>query len=185
MRTTYCFLPGLLAGIFFVNFGRRLFPDMEWGITAELLMSACDAETDRAALFAWIFGRRMREALLLAVFSLTWLGTAACALDALWYGAGFGILLASCVAQFGLRGLPVTAGCVLPQYIVYVPALMMLWSWCGENCRGIYGQRADFRGMKTPALLGRVGKLLGILLLMTIGCALEAYAGAALLRGIL
>lgn len=184
-RFAYCFLPGFLAGIFLVNFGRRLFPEMDFGLTAEVLSSVGDADIDRAALFAWCFGRRMREAVLLAVFSTTWLGTAACAAAALWYGAGFGILLASCVAGFGFRGVLIALGCVFPQYAVYGPALLALWCWCGENCRGIYGARPSFAGMKTPALFGRVLKLLWILLLLTAGCALEACVSPGILKGLL
>lgn len=179
-----CFSVGVLIGIFVINIGKGvLLGDM--GLFNEDTLSQMMYMTvDGNAFFCYILRKRIGRLLILAVLSTTYLGLASCMGISFWYGMSAGTFLASLVIRYGLKGILLALVSILPQYLLYVPAVLAMLYWCEELYKGIY-VRGEFNTAEKRMWLGKAGQLLGILAVVGIGCLLEAYLNPHLLLGFL
>lgn len=138
---------------------------------------------DSSALFYYVLRLRMKSSLTLAVLATTYLGLAVCAGAVLWYGLSAGAFLAAVVIRYGLKGVLFAFAGILPQYILYVPAMLALLAWCETLNRSIYfsnnagGDAAD--GVVWPK---RIAQLAVILCVLILGCLLESFMNPGLLE---
>lgn len=183
---SYIFLVGLVIGILMMNFGKNTLLDSTGLLDENTLKQMSSAAPDSSVLFVYVLRKRMVGIVALALAATTYLGVAACALTAGWYGMSAGIFLAAAVMRYGLKGVLLALAATMPQYLVYAPAIYGMLIWCEKTCRVIYGkgyyQASD---TKTPAISGRVFSLLILLSLMLAGCALESFVNPVIFRGFL
>lgn len=181
-----CFCAGLVAGIFIMNIGKSIFLENTGFFDAYTLCQIKVMTVDRNALFYYVFRKRILKLLAMAVLSTTYLGLAICIGAALWYGMSAGLFLSALLLRYGLKGIFLAVVCLLPQYLLYVPALLIFVRWADEVYYGIYSRSGNAIGAKNKGfLLKKSGQLTTIIGLYVIGCLLEGYLNPVLLLSFL
>ena len=184
----YLFLGGFLIGVFAMNIWKNLFlQDMEL-LNAASLSRLRYLEVDGGAFFLYVLKERIGTALFLCILATTYIGIYAVPLFALWMGAMAGIFLSVASIRYGLKGIVLIAAGILPQYLLLVPACVMLMNWCYQLSAALYHpeRAADLRyGTKKQYLLRKAAQLLVILGAVMIGSAIESYINPMLLSAFL
>ena len=180
------FCVGFLTGILVMNLGKSILLE-ETGLFDEYTLYHMKYMTvDSSALFCYVFRKRIGAVLILAVLATTYLGFAAAAGAALWYGISAGAFLASLTLRYGIKGILLALISVLPHYLLYIPAMLILLLWCEELFRGIYSRGGGgFSAGDKGFLMKKAGQLVLIMLATTVGCLLEGYINPFLLLGYL
>ena len=135
------FMPGFILGIIYVNF----FTDKY--MAEQRLAPLC-----AAALLAMTKLRRVS-----AVFFLVWTGFTA------------GVAVSSAVAGLGLKGCLLCAAALIPQFLFYIPAYVILLRYC----------------LGAPQVRWNRQKSIGVTLMTAAGIILEIYVNPSLVRGLL
>ncbi len=180
------FTIGVLAGMFIMNFGKSILLENTGLLDEYTLYHMKYMTVDNSALFYYILRQRIGGLLILAVMSTTYLGLMVCGGVTLWYGICTGAFLATAVIRYGLKGILLVIVGVFPQYLVYIPAMVVMLFWCQRVYRMIYLDRTYALEHEKKLLLPRfLLQLLGILLFFAVGCVLEGFLNPYLLRGLL
>lgn len=180
------FCAGLLAGIVLSNIGKSILLEDSGLFDENILYQMKYATVDGSALFCYIFRKRMALVLGLAVMSTTYLGLVACMGATLWCGMSMGVFLTVLFMRYGFKGLLLAIVCMLPQFLLYIPAALAMLSWCEGVFRGIYIRTGgEAWGADKSYLLKKAGWLAAICLTVTVGCLLEGYINPYLLLGFL
>ncbi len=178
------FCAGLVVGILAVNIGKSILLG-EGGLFDESTLYHMKYMTvDGNALFCYILRKRMCRVLVIAVLSTTYLGMAACMGVSFWYGLSAGAFVISLMMRYGIKGILLALISMFPQYLVYVPAVLVLLAWCSEIFRGIY-IRGEYSAADKGFLVKMAGRFAGILAAFAGGCFLEGYINPYLLLGFL
>lgn len=117
---------GFAAGILAANTfaGKRI---KELGLFGDyFFMQIQNTKLDAGRMFRYIFEKRMLFCLVLVFLGFTSVGAAACCLLSGWLGMSAGLLFSGAVIQRGMSGLGICIAGLLPQYLFYVPAVIML-----------------------------------------------------------
>lgn len=143
---------------------------------------------DTGKLLTTIFMQRLGAAVLLVILATTYLGSVAAYFYQAWSGLAIGILTAGSVIRYGLKGLLLTAGSLLPQQLILIPAFLMLSVKCCELCKSMYFQGIP-GGLSRKAKGGfLIKKGMGMavsIMLITAGCFIEAYINPKILKLVL
>ena len=125
------FMPGFLLGIIYVNFIAANYM-AEPGIFSEYFLDQFASMTIDAREYIWYLLRvRVLPYLALTVLAFTKVRKMAAVLFLFWTGISGGILISSAVANLGIRGSLLCAAGLLPQFLLYIPAyLVLLWYCC-------------------------------------------------------
>lgn len=124
------FVPGFLLGIIYVNFAAEKYM-AEAGIFSDLFLSQfADMQIDIRSYLPYLIRLRAVPLLLLAAVSFTRLRKAAAILFLLWTGFTGGVTVSSAVYGLGLKGSLLCAAALLPQFLFYIPAFMILLWYC-------------------------------------------------------
>lgn len=180
------FLVGLVLGIFAMNAGKGLLLENTGLLDEYTLYQMKYMTVDGNALFFYVLGERLKGVGLLVIMATTYLGLAVICGMALWYGMASGMFLSALIIRYGMKGILFALTGIFPQYLLYVPAVLFLFTWCEQICRSIY-----FTGTVTQKLTGRqnvLQKLLQLLILIGIvivGCVLESYVNPYLVGKLL
>ena len=145
-------------------------------------------EVDGGSFFLYVLKERIGTAFLLCVLATTYVGVYAVSFFALWMGTMAGIFLSVASIRYGLKGIGLVAAGILPQYLLLVPACVMLMNWCYQLSAALYHQEkaADFRyGTKKQYLMRKMAQLFLILGVIVIGSAMESYINPKLLSAFL
>lgn len=140
---------------------------------------------DGNALFCYILRKRMTVLLVMAVLATTYLGYVVCVGAAGWCGMSAGVFLSALLLRYGLKGLVLALISVFPQYLFYIPAVMMLLGWSEELYRAIYSRSRTGEVWERSYLLKKAGWLGAIGLTVLLGCMVEGYINPGLLIGYL
>lgn len=179
------FCVGLVAGIFILNIGKSFLLDNTALLDEYTLYQMKYMTVDSSALFWYVFRRRILGVLALLIASTTYLGLLACRGVVLWYGFSAGIFLATLIARYGLKGILLAGVSMFPQYILYVPVMLMLLTWCEVLFRGIYYRDGETESENKKTAMVRAGKVFLIIVAMAVGCLLESYINPYFLLGFL
>ena len=57
---------------------------------------------------------------------------------ALWAGTMAGVFLSVASIRYGMKGIALVLAGILPQYLLLVPACIMLMNWCYKICTALY-----------------------------------------------
>ena len=145
-------------------------------------------DPDTGKLLMTVFMQRLGEAALLIILSTTYLGSAASYFYQAWSGLAIGILTAGSVIRYGLKGILLIAGSLLPQQLILIPAFLMLCVKCCELCKIMYfrGGIGGFSGKDKGKLLIKKGLNMTVnIMLIVAGCFIEAYINPKILKLIL
>ncbi len=184
----YLFLGGFLAGVFVINIWRNLFlQDMEL-LNAASLNRLRYLEVDEGSFFLYVLKERMGTVLALCLLATTYVGTYAVSVFALWLGAMAGVFLSVASIRYGIKGILLVLAGILPQYLLLVPACIMLMNWCYKVSNALYHpeKAADIRyGTRKQYLMRKAVQLLMIIGVVLAGSVMESYINPILLSGFL
>lgn len=173
------FTVGIFAGMILVNFGKSILLENTGLLDEYTLYHMKYMTVDGSALFYYILKQRLSGLLILAVLSTTYLGLVVCGGITLWYGMCAGVFLATAVIRYGLKGILLVVVGIFPQYLIYVPAMVVMLFWCQNLYRGIYLDRTY--SFQPKCLL----QLVVIFFAFFVGCVLESFLNPYLLQGLL
>lgn len=177
------FFVGFVVGVLLMNIGKSILLEETGLFDEEVLSRMRYVAVDSNALFCYVLRKRMLFLIGMAVLATTYLGLAACMAAVFWCGTSAGTFLTALMLRYGLKGLILAMVSVFPQFLFLIPAFLLLLEWSGSLYQTIY-----FRNRDTEAgfpLAAKLGRLAGIILLLTLGCLLESYLNPALLTGYL
>lgn len=184
----YLFLGGFLTGVFAMNIWKNLFlQDMEL-LNAASLSRLRYLEVDGSSFFLYVLRERMGTAAVLCILATTYVGIYTVSLFSLWMGTMAGIFLSVASIRYGMKGIALIAAGILPQYLLLVPACIMLMNWCYQLSAVLYHpeRAADFRyGTRKQYLIRKAVQLLVILGVVIVGSAVESYVNPILLSAFL
>lgn len=182
------FMAGLLGGVLFANlFGQDYLNHT--GILSEYFLSKYKhMEIDYGDLFFYVLGKRAGGFAFLWIMGVTVLGCPAVWLYLIWYGFSAGLILSMSVMKFGVKGILISVGGIMPQYLIYIPLMIFfLYKVYEMSAQLYYGKYLSGRSytpkkqMFLPYLLVLVIGMGGVL----VGTFAETYLNTAFLRLIL
>lgn len=180
------FMTGVLAGILMMSFGKRLLLENTGLLDEYSLYHMKYMTIDNSALFYYVLRIRLESVITLVILATTYLGLVVCAGITFWYGLSVGSFVATVMIRYGLRGILFALAGTLPQYVLYVPAVIALLVWCERLNRRIYFRNSLFnegeKGVGGPKCLAQ---LIVIICVVVMGCFLESFINPGILEKIL
>lgn len=179
------FCAGVLAGILTINIGKSTFVE-NTGLFDEYILSGMKYMTvDGSALFYYVLRKRMLLLLTMAVLSTTYLGYVVCIGAVAWCGMASGTFVSALVLRYGIKGLVLAMVGLFPQYLFYVPAIVLMLGWCESLYRAIYSRGACADPADKVFWMKKLGRLGMIGAIVALGCLMEGYVNPRLLIGYL
>ena len=180
----FLFLIGFGIGLFAAYFGRGIWFQTTGILDEDTLYRMKYMTVDSGVLFAYVLCKRCRNFFVLIIMATTYLGLVFCGGITVKYGFSIGFFISSAVYRYGIKGLLLGIVGAFPQYLCYVPAILLLIRWCEDLHRSIYFYH-NITGQGKKSLPGRLGKLALILMVLIFGCILECFVNPVLLKGFL
>lgn len=180
----FLFLIGFGIGLFAAYFGRGIWFQTTGILDEDTLYRMKYMTVDSGVLFAYVLCKRCRNFFVLIIMATTYLGLVFCGGITLKYGFSIGFFISTAIYRYGIKGLLLGIVGAFPQYLCYVPAILLLIRWCEELHRSIYFYH-NISGQGKKSLPGRLGKLALILMVLVFGCILECFVNPVLLKGFL
>lgn len=160
------FVPGFLFGVIYMNLVAKKYM-AESGIFSDIFLSRfASMEIDVWSYLPYVIRLRVVPLAALAVASLTRFRKAAAMFFLFWTGFTGGIALSSAADGLGLKGSLLCAVSVLPQFLFYVPACVVLLWYC----------------MSAPRTQWNRQKTVFVIVTMAAGVLLELYVNPAFVR---
>lgn len=184
----YLFLGGFLMGIFILNLWSGSFLQEMELLNPASLNRLRYMEVDKGTFFAYILRERLGTALLLCLLATTYLGILAVSVYVLGMGVMAGIVLSVASIRYGIKGILLILVSVLPQYLLLVPACIMLLGWCCRLNTVLYHPERSYDvgfATRKQYLLRKVVQLLVIIGIVLVGSVIESYINPVLLSGFL
>lgn len=179
------FCVGILTGILAISIGKSSFLE-DTGLFDKYILSGMKHMTvDSNALFYYVLRKRMLLLLAAAVMATTYLGYAVCVGAAAWGGMSLGTYVSALVLRYGLKGLVLAGTGMFPQYLLFIPAVLLMLGWCEDLYRGIYSRSSGTEAVGRSFVIRKLGWLGVIGAVVTAGCFLESYVNPVLLLGYL
>lgn len=163
------FMPGFLLGILYVNFAAKKYM-AEPGIFSEYFLNQFQAVQIDTREYLWYLLRlRALPFLVLGGLAFTRLRRLSAAVFLIWAGASGGILISTAVLNMGIRGSLLCVTGLLPQFLFYIPAYLVLFWYCFSSPQGKWNRQ----------------KTVFIVLCMITGIILELYVNPILVKAFL
>ncbi len=184
----YLYLGGFILGIIVTNICRNYFlGDMDL-LNAASLSRMKYLEIDKNAFFVYAIRERMGTTLILCLVATTYIGILLVSMYAVWLGVMSGVFLSIAAIRYGIKGILLVLAGILPQYILFVPACIMLMNWCYQICAGMYFPHKVFEsgyGNHKQYYLKKLMQLFIILGVVMAGSMVESYVNPILLTSFL
>lgn len=181
------FFAGLVAGAVFVYLNADVILT-ENGLLSQVNLERLGRiELNENAFFFYVLGKRIGLVWLAAILATTFAGIVTTYLIVLWAGVCGGVISAVAVMRYGVKGVLLLAGGMMPQFLLYVPAFLMLADWCMQTCMLLYYPVVDYTEMhsvksKKMEVIGHFLFLHGVVI---IGVILESYVNPNLMTELL
>ncbi|WP_072525430.1 hypothetical protein [Clostridium sp. Marseille-P3244] len=163
------FMPGFLLGIIYVNFFARKYV-AEPGIFSDYFLNQFQKVQVDAREYIWYLLRvRALPLFALAGLSFTKARKISAVLFLIWTGISGGIFISMGVLNMGIRGSLLCMIGLLPQFLFYIPAyLVLLW-----HCYTL------------PQSQWNRQKIIFVSLMMSVGILLELYVNPVIVKAFL
>lgn len=186
----YSFFFGIIIGTLFFNL---FMPDYfdEIGIFGNYFVDKFNAlEIDKSELFTYAFFSRIKEMILILIFSFTIINFVYNILYCLFLGFSTGLFISSLTISSGLKGVWYYVVSISPHYLIYVLLIIFTLSKSIQINHHIY-KKNNYKDNSLKVMDGK-GIILNILLIFSIifimcivEAYLEVYINTALLKKIL
>lgn len=180
----YLFMTGLFLGILLVNIRHDVWIKDDGLLNAVMMKRLQSSELNGNYLFGYIVKHRVFAILTIGILASTVIGLPAICGYVCYLGVSAGCILSVAVVRYGIRGLLFMAASIFPQGLVLIPGYVFLFIWSIDCNRRLYGK---FNMPEERYLAGRQFvlkkgmKLLGILIIIVSGCAIESYVNPKIL----
>ena len=179
------FCIGIIGGILRMNLGKSIFLKETGLFDESVLYRMKYMSLDGNAFFYYVLRKRMLALILAAILATTYLGYVLCMGTAVWCGMSVGVYLSALFIRYGIKGLALALVGIFPQYLLFVPAILMLLGWCEGLYRAIYSRSGVMEAEGRSFVIKKLGWLGAIAGIVIAGCFLESYVNPALLIGYL
>lgn len=181
------FFAGLLAGIALVYLNTDTFLSEPGFLSPVNLERLERLELNEGVFFLYVLRKRLGALWLAAILSTTFAGIVTTYLFVLWTGMCGGVAVAVSIMRYGIKGFLLLAGGMMPHFLCYIPAFLLLADWCFQVCTRLYYPVRDYTQPKDEKQK-KSGILVHFLLLngmIIIGAILESYVNPVLMRELL
>ncbi len=180
----YLFIISFFVGTLFMNFGSERMLGENGIFNNEAMNRLKYLEVEEGKFFRYVLSKRLKDYFVFGLLSTTYLGIASAYLCVAWHGLLTGMAITAAVIRFGLKGILLILAGFFPQQLLFIPAGIMMISWCYQNCSYLYFparrvwpvQRVGKRQYTRHILL-----LCWIIGVVIIGCVLESYVNPLLI----
>ena len=150
----FLFLIGFGIGLSAAYFGRGIWFQTTGILDEDTLYRMKYMTVDSGVLFAYVLCKRCRNFFVLIIMATTYLGLVFCGGITVKYGFSIGFFISTAIYRYGIKGLLLGIVGAFPQYLCYVPAILLLIRWCEELHRSIYFYH-NITGQGKKSLPGR------------------------------
>lgn len=165
------YMTGFFAGIFITNFIWK----MEWRqktlASIYLLGTFAGKEMEGTEYFLYVLKMRGSVFLIAALCGISVFGVPLAVMGSLVQGMKIGILWTMSILQFGMVGGLVSAGLLIPQYILYIPSMCYLFSLMFAQSMEMWRNKGVF----PKKISWYFSQVLFTGMLYFVGIVLEAY----------
>lgn len=159
----------------------------EAGILSEYFLRKFQyLEIDFSRLFLYVAGKRFKTICLLTVAGITMFGIWTAYAYTMWMGFSVGMMLSLVTIELGIKGILVCIGAVIPQYMIYIPCIILFLGKVYRMSSELYYQGGI--GSQINKKQQYLEYALGILILtflILIGCFLESFVNPYVLKKML
>lgn len=184
----YLFMLGLFIGILVVNVGHDTWI-RDGGLLGTDMLEKIESSTlESGKLFGYILKHRLFTLCMLSLLATTMFGISAICCYICYMGLTAGCLLSVAVIRYGIRGLIFMMAGIFPQAILLIPGYVALFLWASGINRVLYAKGAYIDGFERYSrqfYLKKGIQIVGILIVVIIGCLLESYVNPKMLHLVL
>jgi len=181
------FFAGFFAGmvLLYVNADTMIYEN--GFLTLENLERLKLFEINRTVFFWHVLGKRMGMVWMPIVLAATFVGIITTYVYIFGIGICGGVIMATTVMRYGINGVLLLTGGLMPHFIVYIPAFCMLMNWCYGFSVRLYNPLIDYTDTHKKYEKNRtfLWKLFYIHIVVIIGAFLESYVNPNLLKEML
>ena len=184
----YLFMIGLFLGILIVNVGYDAWIKEGSLLGTDMITRLKNSILDGSMLFSYILKHRLFTICMLALLATTMIGLPAICAYMCYMGLSAGCLLSVAVIRYGIRGLLLMAAGIMPQGIMLIPAYVAFFVWAVGVNRMLYSKspyRECYTRYSKQIYLKKVIQIIGIMVVVIIGCLLESYVNPKMLQFVL
>lgn len=184
----FLFLFGFILGIFIINCWKEQFLTQGSMLSGMALARLKYLEVNKNSFLIYVFKKRLSNIWMLALLSTTFFGILAVYGYVIWLGAGMGFLISAFVMQYGIKGILLFLASTFPQYLLYIPAMILLLTWGYQLTVRLYFPQKEAAGQYVNRQQAVVRFLLRLLIVhgvVIIGCLLESYVNPNIVTNIL
>ena len=184
----YLFMLGLFLGIVFVNIKHDVWIKDDGLLSSAMMKQLQSSEPDGSYLFGYIVKHRVSVILIVSMLASTIIGLPIVCAYVCYLGVSAGCMLSVAVIRYGVRGLFFMAAAIFPQGFLLIPAYFLLFIWSLDCNRSLYGRVDGLDGryfVGKQFILSRGIQLLGIIVLVVMGCVVESYVNNQIVHFVL
>lgn len=164
-RAGVSFFAGFLAGIALIWFNCNVFVKNSAFLDKDSFTRVIQLVIDKESLLFYCLQNRLEVIIIILLLSISGIFGAALIVICGWFGLSAGFHLTVLSVRYGIKGILLFLGCVLPQQILLIPGWLFLLEWCSN--------RKNKRNLVISFLM------------IGFGCFLEAYVNPSFLKLIL
>ena len=172
-RWLFLFFGGVCTGIVYANLMGARYVDQIRLLSDYLLQKYRGSEILNGELFWYCLRARILPVCYIWIFGLILFGCAVGYVYVFWYGFSSGFLLSVATLRFGMKGILLCVTGVLPQYIFYIPAMLVTLLAGSTVSMRLYGKENY-----SHTIAGGRRKLIGIYFTLLIGITVVCIIGA-------
>ncbi len=184
----YLFTIGLFLGILIVNVGYDAWIGDGSLLGADMIARLKNSVPDGRGLFGYVLKHRLFTVCMLGLLATTMIGLPVVCGYVCYMGLSAGCLLSVAVIRYGIRGLFLMAAGIFPQGLMLVPGYAAMFIWAVGVNRMLYFRgagREPYTGYGRQAYLKKALQMVGIIVIVIIGCLLESYVNPKILQFVL
>lgn len=178
------FVVGTIAGIVLAYIQNAKFHTVDALVGKEELYQLKYYTLEGNGYFWYVFLERVKPLLIISLLSTTWLGVYGVLCTLLWFGYSFGMLTASCLIPYGIKGIFLILAIVFPQCLIYIPVILIWLKYCNELSYYLYHEKMEEKS-RGEWIRQKWIQLLVLFPLFLIGCLMEGYVNPKILVGFL
>lgn len=182
------FLLAFVAGIFIMNMGQGVFLENAGLLDENSLYQMKYMTVNSNTFFIYVLKKRITTVIGIALLSSTYLGLITVYAYSVWVGVSFGMLISASILRYGMKGFLLIIISAFPQYILYVPALIVLLISAHEMCASIYFPskcKEIHSGKNNVEKKRRIIQFAAVMLVVIIGTLAESYVNPILVTNFL
>ncbi len=171
------FFAGLVAGAVLVSLNMGVFVTESGFLSRMGLAQMKRMELNENAFFFYVLRKRIGPLWLAAILSTTFAGIVTTYLFVMWVGVCMGVVASVAMIRYGIKGILLLAGSLMPHYLCYIPAFFMLADLCFRMCARLYYPVKDYtkNAQEQSGTYGILGNFLLLHGIFIVGAVLESF----------